>query len=101
MSKFKFIDELRKLDIPAKAKADLAMLYSQAKKLARAILRFIKSHRQFGEAMLMGAIVAFLLSKVPIIGGFLALCALVTAAAIGLMRELREDLTKFFEVEFA
>ena len=39
MSKFKFIDELRKLDIPAKAKADLAMLYSQAKKLARAILR--------------------------------------------------------------
>ena len=99
MSKFKFIDELRKLDIPAKAKADLAMLYTRAKKLARAILRFLKSHRQFGESLLLGALVAFLLSKVPFIGGFLGLCALVTAAAIGLMRELREDLTKLFDLD--
>jgi hypothetical protein len=36
---------------------------------------------------------------VPWLGGFLALCALVTAAAIGLMNELREDLTRFFDIE--
>ncbi len=39
------------------------------------ILRFIRSHREFAEAMLLGAIVAFLLNKVPLLGGFLALCA--------------------------
>ena len=49
--------------------------------------------------MILGCIVAFLLTKTPLIGGFLGLCALVTAAAMGLMRELREDLTKFFDTE--
>ena len=48
-------------------------------------------------APLLGAIVAFLLNKVPLLGGFLALCALVTAAAIGLLRELREDFERFFD----
>ena len=49
--------------------------------------------------MILGAIIAFLLAKIPWIGGFLALCALVTAAAVGLMRELREDITQFFAAE--
>lgn len=95
----KILDEIRKLNIPAKVKAELAILASQARKLAIAILRFIKRHRRFGEALVLGAIVAYLLSQVPFIGGFLALCSLVTAAAIGLMRELREDLAQFFDSE--
>jgi hypothetical protein len=99
MSKCKFIDEISRLKLPAKCKAELVMLYAKCRRLAAAIVRFIKSHRQFGEAMILGCIIAYLLGQVPWIGGFLALCALVTAAAIGLMRELREDLTKFFEVE--
>jgi hypothetical protein len=56
-------------------------------------------HRRFGETMILGCVIAFLLAQIPWIGGFLALCALVTSAAMGLMRELREDLTKFFDIE--
>jgi len=99
MSKCKFIDELRRLKIHSKCKAELLMLYGKCQRLAAAIVRFIKRHRRFGEAMILGCIVAFLLGQLPWIGGFLALCALVTAAAIGLMNELREDLTKFFDAE--
>ncbi len=99
MSRCKFIDEIRKLKIPSKCKAELLMLYAKCQKLAAAIVRFIKRHRKFGEAMVLGCAVAYLLSQVPWLGGFLALCALVTAAAIGLMNELREDLTRFFDIE--
>jgi hypothetical protein len=99
MSKCKFIDEIRKLDIPSKCKAELLMLYSKCRRLALAIIKFLMTHKRFGEAVILGCIVAFLLTRIPWIGGFLALCALVTAAAMGLMRELREDLTKFFDAE--
>ena len=47
--------------------------------------------------MLLGAIIAYLLAHIPWIGGFLALCALVTAAAIGVLKELREDIASLFE----
>ena len=99
MSKCKFIEDIRKLRIPSKCKAELAMLYAKCKLLAAAIVRFIKAHKSFGEAMILGCIIAYLLGQVPWIGGFLALCALVTAAAMGLMRELREDLSKFFDID--
>jgi hypothetical protein len=95
----KLIEDIRRLNIPAKVKAELVMLASLAKNLVIAIVRLIKRHRRFGEAMLLGAVVAYLLAQLPWIGGFLALCALVTAAAVGLMRELREDLTEFFAAE--
>ncbi len=90
------LEEIRKLNIPAQVKAELLILASQAKGLVLAIIRFIQRHRRFGEAMILGAIVAYLLGQIPLIGGFLAMCSLVTAAAIGLMRELREDLSQFF-----
>ena len=99
MSRPKFIGEISKLDIPSKCKAELTMLYAKCRRLAAAIVRFVKSHRRFGEAMILGCVVAFLLAQIHWIGGFLALCALVTSAAIGLMNELREDLTKFFDIE--
>lgn len=99
MSRCKFIDDIRKLKIPSKCKAELAMLYAKCKRLAAAIVRFIKAHKKFGDAMVLGCVVAWLLSQVPLIGGFLSLVALVTSAAIGLMNELREDLTKFFDIE--
>lgn len=101
MKSSQVLDKIKNLNIPTKCKAELAMLSRRAKKLVLAVIRFIESHRYFGEAMLLGAIVAFLLGKVPIIGGFLALCALVTSAAMGLMRELREDFSRFFECELA
>ena len=95
----KILDEIRRLNIPAKVKAELVILASQARSLVVAVIRFIQRHRHFCEATLLGAMVAYLLAHIPWIGGFLALCALVTAAAIGLMRELRDDLTQFFASE--
>ena len=99
MSKCKFIEDIKRLNIPAKCKAELTLLYAKCQRLATAIIRFLKTHRRFGESMMLGCIIAYLIGQVPWIGGFLALCALVTAAAIGMMRELREDLSKFFDIE--
>ena len=90
------IDRIKKLDIPAKAKAELLLLWTRAHRLVEAVLRFVERHRQFGEAMLLGAVIAWLLAHIPWIGGFLAVCALVTAAAIGVLKELREDIASLF-----
>lgn len=95
----RIFDEIRSLNIPAKVKAELVVLASQARELVIAVIRFIKRHRRFGEAMLLGAIAAYLLAQIPMIGSFLSLCALVTAAAIGLCRELKEDLAQAFSAE--
>ena len=96
MNAQEIIDRIRKLNIPQKAKAELLLLWTRAKRLVEGILRFVARHRQFGEAVLLGAALAWLLSHVPYLGGFLALAALVTAAAIGVMKELREDLNQLF-----
>ena len=89
-------ERIRKLNIPQRAKAELLLLWSRMKRLVEGILRFIARHRHFGEALLLGAALAWLLNHVPIIGGFLGLCALITSAAIGVMKELREDLNQLF-----
>lgn len=91
------IDRIRKLDIPAKVKADLLMLWQTAKRIAERILAFLERNRHFVESMMLGAMMAFLLSRIPWIGTFLALCALVTAAAIGLMRQMHADFERLFE----
>lgn len=90
------VDRIRQLNIPARAKAELLLLWQRARRLVEAILRFIDRHRSFGEAMVLGAILAYLLAHIPWIGNFLALCTLVTAAAIGVLKELREDITDLF-----
>jgi membrane-bound metal-dependent hydrolase YbcI (DUF457 family) len=90
-------DEIRRLNIPAKVKAELLMLWAKAKKLVETIIRFIQRHREFAHTILLGAIVAWLLAHIPWIGSFLALCALVTAAAIGVLKELRIDIAGLFE----
>jgi hypothetical protein len=89
-------ERIKQLDIPRRAKKELYFWWTQMKHLVEGIIRFIARHRHFGEAVLLGAALAWLLAHVPYIGGFLALCALVTAAAIGVMRELREDLDQLF-----
>lgn len=97
MSKCKIIEEIRKLDIPAKAKAELLLLWQKAQRLVEAIIRFMQRHREFGHAILLGAIIAFLLAQIPWIGTFLALVALISAAALGVLKELREDIASLFE----
>lgn len=91
------VDRIRRLDIPARAKAELLMLWHQSRRLVERILAFLESHREFTHALLLGGIVAFLLSQIPWIGGFLALCALITFAAIGVMKQVHADLTRLFE----
>ena len=93
------INRIRKLNIPRQAKADLLLLWSRASGLAEAVIRFVKAHRRFGEALVLGAVVACLLAQIPLLGGFMGLCALVTAASWGLLRELRADLGKCFGTE--
>ena len=91
------IDRIKKLDIPARAKAELLMLWHRSKRIVERILQFLERHREFAEAMLLGAIAAFLLAHIPWLGCFLALCALVTAAAIGILKEIRSEIEQLFQ----
>jgi hypothetical protein len=91
------VDRIKRLDLPARVKSELLMLATRAKRLVEKILAFLEAHREFTEAMLLGAIAAFLMAQIPYIGGFLALCALVTAAAIGVLKQIHADLTQLFE----
>ena len=91
------IERIKKLDIPEKAKAELLLLWQRAKTLVENMLAFIERHKHLGEAIVVGALVAWLLSHTPMIGGLLALCALVTSAAIGVLRELRAEVELLFQ----
>ncbi len=97
MNYHEIVDRIKRLDIPARAKAELLMLWHRAKRLVERLLAFLDAHREFTEAMLLGALVAFALAQIPWIGGFLALCGLVTAAAVGVLKQIHADLTQLFE----
>jgi hypothetical protein len=95
----RLIDEIKALDIPARCKAELALLCARAKELGIQAFRFLRRHRHLGEAAVLGAFVAYALCFIPWIGGFLALVALGLSLASGVVRELREDLAALFAAE--
>jgi hypothetical protein len=95
----RLIDEIRRLDIPARCKAELALLCVRAKDLGLKVLRFIRRHRHIAESILLGAAIGWLLCYIPIIGGFLSLVALATSVAAGMVKELREQLAALFAAE--
>jgi hypothetical protein len=95
----RLIDEIKDLEIPARAKAELALLCARAKELGRKIIRFIKRHRHLGESAVLGAVIAYLLCYVPFIGGFLALVALGLTVAAGVLRELKDSLAALFAAD--
>jgi len=62
------------------------------KRFGLRLLRFLRSHHPFIEAMILALIAAFLVSKVPLIGNFLGMCALALGVIIGLLGELKASL---------
>ena len=90
------LNQIANLRVPDRVKEDLCRLAQKGKSLVEKILLFLRRHRQFAECLLLGAIVAFLLTQIPVIGNFLGLLALVTAGAVGLARELKESLNETF-----
>ena len=87
---------IARLKICQQAKEALHRLAEELPRLVEKILNFIRRHRQFSEALLLGAVVAYLLTLIPLIGNFFALVALVTAGAVGLARELQAQLHQTF-----
>jgi hypothetical protein len=98
-AKTRLIDEIRRLDIPARCKTEIALLCVRAKDLGLKVLRFIRRHRHIAESILLGAAIGWLLCYIPIIGGFLSLVALATSVAAGMVKELREQLAALFAAE--
>lgn len=90
------IARIRALNLPQRVKAELLLLWSHARHLVESVIGFIMRHNSLGECLVLGAIVAYLLAKVPAVGGFLALVALVTAASVGLMVELLKEIESVF-----
>ena len=97
----RIFDEIKRLNIPQRVKAELLILATRARNLALKILAFIRKNRHIGEAMVLGCIIAFLVAHLPWIGGFLALCALVTAAAWGFMKQVEADILEIFASEMS
>jgi hypothetical protein len=95
----RLIDDIRALDIPARAKAELALLCTKARELGRKIIRFMKRHRHLGEAAVLGAVIAYLFCHIPIIGGFLALVSMALSVATGVLMELKESLAALFAAD--
>ncbi len=95
----RLIDEIKDLEIPARAKAELAMLCVHGRELVRRVLRFIRRHRHIAESILLGTVIGYLLCFVPRIGGFLSLVALATSVAAGMVKELREQLAALFAAD--
>ena len=90
------IARIRALNLPKRVKAELLMLWSHARHLVESVIGFVMRHNSLGECLVLGAVVAYLLAKVPAVGSFLALVALVTAASVGLMVELLKELESVF-----
>ena len=90
------IARIRALNIPKRVKAELLMLWHSARWLVESIIGFVMRHHHLGECLVLGAAVAYLVCHVPVIGGLLALMALVTAASVGLMIELMRELESVF-----
>lgn len=90
------IERIRALNIPQRAKAELFLLWSHARWLAEKVIGFVARHHSLGECLVLGAIVAYLLASVPLLGGFFALVALVTAASVGLMVEMIKEIESVF-----
>lgn len=88
--------KIAKLEIPERTKEALRNLWKTMKPLTEEILRFVYQHRHLTDSLVLGAIAAFLLGLIPFVGDFLALAALITLPAIGLLFEIRSLLAKHF-----
>lgn len=96
MSMKNILHRIHILSVPEPAKSDLRKLAYISKTLVIGVLNFIRRHHIIAESLILGAIAAFLLSHIPFFGFFLGICALITFAAVGLMRELRSQLSDVF-----
>lgn len=96
MTQKEVVEEIKALDLPAKVKAELLRLWFKCKEIVEKLLAFITRHKDLAECLALGALVAFLIAQLPWLGNFLALLALVTSAAVGLMLEMRNYLSQMF-----
>lgn len=88
----RIVERIKRLNIPEESKQALVLFWTRSKLLVERILDFVDRHREFAESILLGAVIALLLYQIPWLGGFFALITLVTAAAIGVLKELRSDM---------
>ena len=96
MTQKEVVNEIKELDLSGRVKAELLKLWFKCKEIVERLIAFIKRHKDLAECLALGAIVAFLISQLPFMGNFLALLALVTSGAVGLMLEMRNYLSQMF-----
>ena len=99
MTKNELLQRIRDLRIPEKTREVLRRMCVKLRAWVEKIVLFIRRHRGFCEAMIIGAIAAYLLIHVPLIGAALAQTAIITAAAVGLMKELSSAMKEAFGLE--
>lgn len=92
--------EVRALNIPSRAKAELLLLCARAKELGRKIIRFVKRHKHICENAVIGAILAYMMLFIPgLLGSFLALVAMALSVSAGVLRELQDSIASLFAAD--
>ena len=98
MNEKEFVNETKRLNLCAAVKAELVMLYHTCRDLAVKIIKALAAHKEMITSILLGAIVAYLCTMLPIFGTLAALVSLVTSAAIGMLAEIKDHLQALFEI---
>ncbi|MCE9614827.1 MAG: hypothetical protein K8T26_11160 [Lentisphaerae bacterium] len=77
------------LRIPARLRQTTYWLLGNLRGLIALLLQFLSRHLAFVESVLLGSLVALIVTNVPLIGRILAWAALTIGAFVGLLREAR------------
>ena len=77
-------------------KQEMLGLFHSAKRIAIAILKFLAEHRHFCHSLIVGACVAVIISRIPVLGPLLSGLSFLVCAAIGLVNELNDQLARTF-----
>lgn len=83
---------LSELELPEDIKTKLRRLYHRARHLVVSIVQFLYNKRHFCSYLLLGVILFYLLSTVPMVGPLLASLAISLSLLAGIYKQFEADI---------
>ena len=87
---------LREIQLPEEIKIKLRRLYHQARHVVVSIVLFLHSKRHFCAYTLLGVILFYILSTVPVFGPLLASLALSMSLILGIYKQFLAEIKESF-----
>ncbi|MGB0713420.1 MAG: hypothetical protein ACPGUC_07650 [Gammaproteobacteria bacterium] len=89
--------KIRRLELPEEIKETLRTMWHQAKALVERLVEWLYHKRHLTATVALGVALAYLCHYVPIVGPLLADLAISSSVLVGLVRQMRADLDRFFD----